>query len=80
MQETEQWRFLEFFKNWNPENLLDEDWKEVKKDDKVYKPLAIKCLKKAFEIIKTQNKELLRVGYCPSIPKQLTFFLMMNGF
>ena len=80
MQETEQWRFLEFFKNWNPENLLDEDWKEVKKDDKVYKPLAIKCLKKAFEIIKTQNKELLRVGYCPSIPKHLTFFLMMNGF
>ncbi len=57
MQETEEWRFLEFFKNWNPENLLDEDWKEVKKSDKIYKPLAIKCLKKAFEIIKTQNKE-----------------------
>jgi len=57
MQETEEWRFLEFFKNWNPDNLLDEDWKEVKKDENTYKPLAIKCLKKAFEIIKTQNKE-----------------------
>lgn len=57
MQETEEWRFLDFFKLWNPENLLDEDWKEVKKDDKVYKPLAIKCLKKAFEIIKNQSKE-----------------------
>lgn len=57
MQETEEWRFLDFFKLWNPENLLDEDWKEVKKDDKVYKPLAIKCLKKSFEIIKNQSKE-----------------------
>ena len=57
MQETEQWRFLDFFKLWNPENLLDEDWKEVKKDDKVYKPLAIKCLKKSFEIIKNQSTE-----------------------
>ena len=57
MQETEEWRFLDYFKIWNPENLLDEDWKEVKKDGKIYKPLAIKCLKKTFEIIKTQNKE-----------------------
>jgi len=57
MQETEEWRFLDFFKLWNPENLLDEDWMEVKKDDKVYKPLAIKCLKKTFEIIKNQSKE-----------------------
>lgn len=57
MQETEEWRFLDFFKLWNPENLLDEDWKEVKKDDKVYKPLAIKCLKKSFEIIKNQSTE-----------------------
>lgn len=55
MQETEEWRFLDFFKLWNPENLLDEDWKEVKKVDKVYKPLAIKCLKKSFEIIKNQS-------------------------
>ncbi len=56
MQETEEWRFLDFFKNWNPGNLLEEDWKEVKKDEKVYKPLAIKCLKKSFEIIKNQSK------------------------
>jgi hypothetical protein len=57
MQETEEWRFLDFFKIWNPENLLEEDWKEVKKDGKVYKPLAIKCLKKSFEIIKNQSTE-----------------------
>ena len=57
MQETDEWRFLEFFKIWNPENLLDEDWNEVTKEDKIYKSLAIKCLKKAFEIIKKQNKE-----------------------
>ncbi len=57
MEETEEWRFLDFFKNWNPDNLLEEDWKEVKKDDKVYKPLAIKSIKKAFGIIKKQSKE-----------------------
>jgi len=78
MQETEEWRFLEFFKNWNPENLLDEDWKEVKKDDNTYKPLAIKCLKKVFDIIKARN--LMKAGYFPSILRQLSFSPMMNGF
>jgi len=74
MKETEEWRFLEFFKNWNPENLLDEDWEEVKKDDKLYKPLAIKCLKKAFNIIKTQNKEFSENWLLPSYSKAVKLF------
>lgn len=74
MQETEEWRFLDFFKIWNPENLLDEDWKEVKKDDKVYKPLAIKCLKKAFEIIKTQNKQFSENWLLPIYAKAIKLY------
>ncbi|MDP9076103.1 MAG: hypothetical protein M3O71_01665 [Bacteroidota bacterium] len=74
MQETEEWRFLDFFKNWNPENLLDEDWKEVKKDDNTYKPLAIKCLKKAFDIIKTQNKEFNESWLLPIYAKAVKLF------
>lgn len=57
MQETDEWRFLDFFKEWNPNNLMDEDWEEVKKDENTYKPLAVKCLKKAYEIVKIQNNE-----------------------
>ena len=52
MNENEEWRFLNFFENWNPENFIESDWKEVKKEDKVYKPTAIKALKKTFELIK----------------------------
>lgn len=74
MQETEEWRFLEFFKNWNVENLLDEDWKEVKKDDNTYKPLAIKCLKKAFDIIKTQSKEFNESWLLPIYSKAVKLF------
>ncbi len=57
MKENEEWRFLSFFKNWNPENLRPDDWKEVVKDENTYKPLANKCLKKASEILKTQTSE-----------------------
>lgn len=57
MQETDEWRFLEFFKEWNPVNLMNEDWEEVKKDENTYKPLAIKCLKKSYNIIKSENKQ-----------------------
>lgn len=74
MQETDEWRFLEFFKIWNPENLLDEDWKEVKKDDKVYKSLAIKCIRKAFEIIKTQNKEFSENWLIPIYSKAVKLY------
>lgn len=40
------------FENWNPEMFIESDWKEVSKEDKVYKLVAIKALKKAFELIK----------------------------
>ncbi|WP_267740229.1 tetratricopeptide repeat protein [Myroides injenensis] len=57
MKENYEWRFLNFFKNWNPDNLRTDDWKETKKDEHTYKPLATKALKKAFEILKTQTSE-----------------------
>ncbi|MCE2743622.1 MAG: hypothetical protein LW701_08660, partial [Fluviicola sp.] len=47
MKDNDEWRFLNFFKNWNPQNLRSDDWKETKKNEQVYKPLAIKALKKA---------------------------------
>lgn len=57
MKENDEWRFLNFFKNWNPENLRTDDWKETKKDENTYKPLAIRAIKKTFEILKTQTTE-----------------------
>ncbi len=57
MKENDEWRFLNFFKNWNPENLRNDDWKETKKDENTYKPLATKTIKKAFEVLKTQTSE-----------------------
>ncbi len=57
MNENEEWRFLNFFKNWNPDYLRNNDWKETKKDEHTYKPLATKAIKKAFEILKTQTTE-----------------------
>lgn len=57
MNENNEWRFLDFFKNWNPENLRIDDWKEIKKDENTFKPLAIKSIKKTFEILKTQTSE-----------------------
>jgi hypothetical protein len=57
MKENDEWRFLNFFKNWNPENLRTDDWKETKKDEHTYKPLATKALKKTFEVLKTQTSE-----------------------
>ncbi|WP_447637721.1 tetratricopeptide repeat protein [Flavobacterium microcysteis] len=57
MKENDEWHFLNFFKNWNPENLRNDDWKETKKDEHTYKPLATKALKKTFEILKTQTSE-----------------------
>lgn len=54
MIETEEWRFLDFFKQWNPKNLQGQDWQETQKEEHVYKPLAVKCLKKAFAGLKAQ--------------------------
>lgn len=73
MNENEEWRFLNFFENWNPENFIESDWKEVKKEDKIYKPTAIKALKKAFELIKAggnfNNLELLINAFKIAISK-----------
>lgn len=57
MKENDEWRFLNFFKNWNPENLRNDDWKETTKDENTYKPLATKAIKKTFEVLKTQTSE-----------------------
>jgi len=57
MKESDEERFLNFFKDWNPENLRSDDWKETKKDENTYKPLATKAIKKAFEVLKTQTSE-----------------------
>lgn len=57
MKDNDQWRFLDFFKNWDPNNLRDEDWEEIEKEGNTYKPLAIKAIKKAFEVLKTQSSE-----------------------
>jgi len=57
MKENDEWRFLNFFKNWNPESLRNDDWKETKKDENTYKPLATKAIKKAFEVLKLQTTE-----------------------
>jgi len=57
MKDNDEWRFLNFFKNWNPEYLRDSDWKETNKDENTYKPLAIKTIKKSFEALKHQTSE-----------------------
>ena len=57
MEEADEWRFLEFFESWNPINFMHEDWEGVKKNENTYKALAIKCLKKSFNIIKSENKQ-----------------------
>lgn len=45
--EQEEWRFLKFLELWGVDTFRDEDWKETKKDDKVFKSLVSKCIKKA---------------------------------
>src|SRR5690606_10267991 len=74
MKENEEWRFLEFFKQWNPEKLRDDDWKETKKDEFTYKPLAIKALKKSFECIKKQNNEQDLNWIIPAYHKAINLF------
>lgn len=55
MTDNDEWRFEKFFIEWRPINFLKNDWDETTKDGKVYKPLAIKCLKKSFDIIKSKK-------------------------
>ena len=51
MKENESWRFLSFFKEWNPSHFTDSDWREEKgKDGETFKPVAIKAIKKSFDI------------------------------
>jgi len=58
MKENESWRFLLFFKEWNPNSFMDSDWKEERgKDGETYKPLAIRAIKKSFETIKSQQDD-----------------------
>jgi len=55
MSEQEEWRFLDFFKNWNPQNFSEEDWKETINGDYRNKPLAIKAIKKAFKTLNNKG-------------------------
>jgi hypothetical protein len=58
MKDNNVWRFYDFFRQWNPEKLRDVDWKEEKGDNgEIYKPLAVKCLKKAREAIESLSDE-----------------------
>lgn len=74
MKENDEWRFLSFFKNWNPENLRTDDWKETKKEEHTYKPLAIKAIKKAFEVLKTQTSEQSLSWLIQPYEKAIKFF------
>lgn len=58
MKGSNAWRFYEFFKKWNPKKLRATDWEEVKDDNgEIYKPLAIKVLKRAKESIENLSDE-----------------------
>lgn len=57
MKEDEAWRFFDFFKTWDPANFRQDDWKEIKKDNFLYKPLAIRAIKKAFENFKSKSPD-----------------------
>lgn len=58
MKENNEYRFYNFFKKWNPEKLSKDDWKEEKGNNgEVYKPLAVKAIKKAKEALKTLSEE-----------------------
>lgn len=47
MKDNNAWRFYIFFREWNPQKLREVDWKEEKGDNGyIYKPLAVKSLKK----------------------------------
>lgn len=50
-------KFCSFFLLWNPENLRSDDWKETKSEEQIFKPLALKAIKQAFEVLKIQTSE-----------------------
>lgn len=51
MVESESYRFIPFFKNWNPSLFLKDDWKETKNKESTFKPLAIQALIKAYDLV-----------------------------
>ncbi len=54
MSDSESHRFYSFFKRWNPDKLMEKDWIEEKGENgEVYKPLALKVLKRVRECIQT---------------------------
>ena len=57
MQETNAWRFSDFFKKWNFNNFRASDWQEQKNGDFLNKALALKSLKRIFEIAKLPNNQ-----------------------
>lgn len=57
MQETNAWRFSDFFNKWNFNNLRTSDWKEQKNGDFTNKALALKSLKRIFEIAKLPSNK-----------------------
>lgn len=63
MVEDNQWRFFEFIKNWNIQNFTNDDWREEINGEYTNKPLALKSLKKLFEIIKSSNKDQEDIGW-----------------
>ncbi len=58
MKEGNAWRFYDFFKKWNPQKLRTADWQEETGDNgEIYKPLAMKSLKKAKEALENLSEE-----------------------
>lgn len=58
MKDNNGWRFYDFFKRWNPGKLMNADWEEVKgTNGEIYKPLAVKSLKKAREAVEALSDE-----------------------
>lgn len=58
MKDNNAWRFYIFFREWNPQKLREVDWKEEKGDNgEIYKPLAVKSLKKAKDALENLSEE-----------------------
>ena len=57
MQETNAWRFTDFFNKWNFNNFRTSDWKEHQNGDFLNKALALKSLKRVFEVAKLPNSK-----------------------
>lgn len=74
MKGNDEWRFLGFFKDWNPENLRNDDWRETTLKKNTYKPLAIGAIKKAFDILKTQTSEKDLFWLIQPYEKAINFF------